>query len=138
MISSVVNALTGCLQRIDDIPLSWIDPIPVARVLVWLRQSRSLFVTHPDYGGPGAATINALTDQAILIFNGLAVVRFLYHIMLAHVVVWGADHSRDARKRIFWERYSDCMRCLIDSVACALAARRSDVSCALGTGSEPN
>lgn len=128
IIGSVSSALAGSVAPFENIFHSCLDPIPIGRSLILLRQSRSLFKSAPGYNGPTEELIDSVTDKAIFIFNGLALVQFLYHSVFATVMSVGSAFPATSPQGLLWQRYRECMLCVIESVARALSALRSDVS----------
>lgn len=128
VIGSVSKALVDSVEPMENIFNSSIDSIPIGRALILLRQSRSLFKSTPDYNGPSEQLIDTITDATIFIFNGLALVRFLYHSIFAKVMSAGSAYGPTSPQGMLWQRYRECMLCLIENVAHALSSLRSDVS----------
>ncbi|KAG8959848.1 hypothetical protein FRC05_007230, partial [Tulasnella sp. 425] len=126
IIGSVSSALAGSVAPFENIFHSCLDPIPIGRSLILLRQSRSLFKSAPGYNGPTEQLIDSVTDKAIFIFNGLALVQFLYHSVFATVMSAGSAFPATSPQGLLWQRYRECMLCVIESVARALSALRSD------------
>lgn len=124
---SISNSLAQGIEHSGDLPLSSVSAIPLGCALVLLRQTRSVSRTQTGYCGPTENFINATTDNAISILNALALIRFLYHSVLPSVMQLGNSYPVTSTRGVLWQRYHDCMLCIIDSVASTLSAQRSDV-----------
>ncbi|KAG8915032.1 hypothetical protein FRC00_008548 [Tulasnella sp. 408] len=123
---SISSALAQGIGHSGDLPVSPVSAIPLGRALVLLRQTRSVSRAQAEYCGPTEDRINAITDKVILILNALAVIRFLYHSVLPSVMQLGSSYPVTSPRGVLWQRYHDCMLCIIDSVASTVSAQRSD------------
>lgn len=108
---------------------SWVDAVPIARAIAFLRSSRA-FQDVANYSGPAAAAIDLLTDRVIVFVNAIAMLRYVLYNVIA-TVPFAAEDSVGTSGMIkdLWKRYVETLSTISESIAAAAAIGRTDVSC---------
>lgn len=107
---------------------SWVDAVPIARAIAFLRSSRALQGVA-DYTGPAAAAIDLLSDWVIIFVNAIAMLRYVLHNVIT-TVPFAAEGSVKTSSVIndLWKRYVETLSTISESIAAAAAVGRTDVS----------
>ncbi|KIO18480.1 hypothetical protein M407DRAFT_31852 [Tulasnella calospora MUT 4182] len=129
----LVAMLETAFSRAADCPAgilthSWVDLLPIARAVVFLRYSQSLHHGTGGYDGPEGAVIDGLTDRAIIFANSLAMIRF-FSFMIGSPAVTSllAEAPSRTLAHDLAIRLSECLVTVSESAAVAAASGRSDL-----------
>lgn len=107
---------------------SWVDAVPIARAIAFLRLTRSLHNVE-GYSGPSLQDIDKVTDRVIIFVNAISMLRFITHRVLQTVPnACDDDAKKSPPVRKLWERYISALSTVTESVAAAAALGRTDVS----------
>lgn len=119
----VASAPVGLLAH------SWVDLLPVACAVSFLRSSRSLHHGPADYDGPAAAAVNLLTDRTIIFANAVAMQRYLVFNVVDPVYESRlAEHGTKSSQFDVLTAYLGCLMTINESIAVATAQGRPNVS----------
>ncbi|KIO18602.1 hypothetical protein M407DRAFT_31740 [Tulasnella calospora MUT 4182] len=128
----LVAMLETAFSRAADCPAgilthSWVDLLPIACAVVFLRYSQSLHHGTGGYDGPEGAVIDGLTDRATIFANSLAMIRFFSFMIASPAVtlLFAEAPSRTLAHDLgIW--LSECLVTVSESAAVAAASGRSD------------
>ncbi|KAG8901317.1 hypothetical protein FRC00_007904 [Tulasnella sp. 408] len=135
-VSQFMKGLLAAVQlafnRVASAPIgllahSWVDLLPVARAMAFLRSSRFLHHGPADYDGPAAAAVNLWTDRTIIFANAMAMQRYLlYNIVDSVYHSRHAEHGPPSHQYEVLKAYLGCLLTINESVATAAAQGRPD------------
>ncbi|KAG8929221.1 hypothetical protein FRC01_004665 [Tulasnella sp. 417] len=128
----LVAAVGLAFNRVASAPIgllahSWVDLLPVARAIAFLRSSRSLHHSPAEYDGPAVAAVNLLTDRTIIFANAVAMQRYLLYNIVDPVYNSRLEEhgSRGAQYDVLTS-YLGCLLTINESIAAAAAQGRPD------------